>query len=326
MGFFYGFLCGLLFIPFSILAGLYYFFNYSESYAERRQEKLEEQALLEREEELDLDDVPSSLYSTYLGQRHGGSPNGGNGLPGSGLLPEHLDPQYQFAGWISVKRIPEVDHRIIEPSVKKESKKHSNKNGPSGNRKGSHTMGGPLDEAGLGTGVAGSMGAGAALQDSRFTYLDTQNPHLSLPPCLQARFKDSKYGVVKGATMFIYENELMQECLGVITLPNYQISVPGQQKDSHVFSKKHPIWLKYSPSSTHSRRPTAGSDLNLSAKDYYLSMVSCVDKEDLYFTLLRCAKLKIRPQSFLREIPKRVSAKNMWHTWYEMYASVMMGF
>ncbi|KAG0044513.1 hypothetical protein BGZ83_010265 [Gryganskiella cystojenkinii] len=317
MGFFYGFLCGLLFIPFSILAGLYYFFNYSESYAEQRQEKLEKEALLEREQDLDLDDMPSSLYASYISQqRHGfgggGFPGSGNGLPGSGLLlPEHLDPQYQFAGWISVKRIPEVDHRIIEPSVKKENKKHATKNGASGqsngNRKGSQTIGGgPIDEPGRGAGVAGSMGAGAA-QDPRFTYLDTQNPHLSLPPCLQARFKDSKYGVVKGATMFIYENELMQECLGVITLPNYQISVPGQQKDSHIFSKRHPIWLKYSPSSTHSRRQTAESDLSLSAKDYYLSMVSCVDKEDLYFTLLRCAKLKTHSRSFLREIPKRVS-------------------
>ncbi|KAF9182316.1 hypothetical protein BGZ51_004820 [Haplosporangium sp. Z 767] len=296
MGFLFGFLCGLLFIPFSILAGAYYFFTYSESYAEKRQELLDQEKRLEDEQNLDFDALPpSALYASYLGrqQQQGG---------GTGLIPEHLDPQYQFAGWISVKRIPEVDHRIIEPSPKKESKKNTNKNVYSNTRIGSNI----LDDGMHSAGVAGSIGAAAA-QDPRFNYVDTLNPHLSLPPSLQARFKDSKYGVIKGATMFIYETEYMQECLGVITLPNYQISVPGNQKDSHIFSKRNPIWLKYQPSSNHTRHSTASSDASLSSsRDYYLSMVNCVDKEDLYFTLLRCSKLK-SSRSFLREIPKRDS-------------------
>ncbi|KAF8980779.1 hypothetical protein BGZ52_003557, partial [Haplosporangium bisporale] len=274
--------------------GVYWFFTYSESYAEKRQEQLEQEIQNEKCERLDLDDMPSALYASYLGQRGGGL---------AGYVPEHLDPQYQFAGWISVKRIPEVDHRIIEPSLKKETKKHSKPtNGHSGPRKSSQTE----EERPVGSGVAGSFGAGAASQDPRFTYLDTQNPHLSLPPCLQARFKDSKYAVIKGATIFIYENDHMEECLGVITIPNYRISVPGQQKDSHIFAKRNPIWLQYH-GPNHSRRSTAGSDGSMSSgKDYYLSMVSCVDKEDLYFTLLRCAKLKPNNgRSFIREIPKR---------------------
>ena len=265
---------------------------------------------------------PSALYASYLGglRSSGSGPNGGgsngNGLTGMGLMPEHLDPQYQFAGWISVKRIPEVDHRIIEPNFQKVNKKkngHSNGNGGNGNN---NYVGGPLDEGGLGQGIGGSFGVGAVAQDPRFTYLDTQDPHLSLPPWLQARFKDSKYAVIKGATMFIYENELVQECLGVITLPNYQVSIPGHQTDGHIFSKRNPIWLKYqapggpaslaSTTSNHTRRSTASSENSLSSsKDYYLSMVSCIDKEDLYFTLLRCSKLK-PSRSFIREIPKRV--------------------
>ncbi|KAG0255424.1 hypothetical protein BG011_005115 [Mortierella polycephala] len=291
MGFLFGFVCGLLFIPFSILAGVYYFFTYSESYSEKRQELLDQEKRLEDEQNLDFDAMPpSALYASYLGRQQGG---------GTGLIPEHLDPQYQFAGWISVKRIPEVDHRIIEPSTKK----NTNKNVYSNNRKGSNI----LDDGVHNAGVAGSIGAAAA-QDPRFNYVDTLNPHLSLPPGLQARFKDSKYGVIKGATMFIYETEHMQECLGVITLPNYQISVPGNQKDSHIFSKRNPIWLKYQPSSNHTRHSTADSDASLSSsRDYYLSMVNCVEKEDLYFTLLRCSKLKISSRSFLREIPKRDS-------------------
>ncbi|KAF9211339.1 hypothetical protein BGZ59_008212, partial [Podila verticillata] len=294
MGFLFGFLCGVLFIPLSLALGVYWFFTYSESYAEKRQEQLEQEIQNEKCERLDLDDMPSALYASYLGQRGGGL---------AGYVPEHLDPQYQFAGWISVKRIPEVDHRIIEPSLKKETKKHSKPtNGHSGPRKSSQTE----EERPVGSGVAGSFGAGAASQDPRFTYLDTQNPHLSLPPCLQARFKDSKYAVIKGATIFIYENDHMEECLGVITIPNYRISVPGQQKDSHIFAKRNPIWLQYHRPN-HSRRSTAGSDGSMSSgKDYYLSMVSCVDKEDLYFTLLRCAKLKPNNgRSFIREIPKR---------------------
>ncbi|KAG0358313.1 hypothetical protein BGZ54_010481 [Gamsiella multidivaricata] len=242
--------------------------------------------------------MPSALYASYLASRQ----QNGNGLSGTGSIPEHLDPQYQFAGWISVKRIPEVDHRIIEPSLKKE-KKNSNRNGQLSGR-----MGLTLDEGVQGRGVAGSMGAAAAMQDPRFTYLDTQNPHLSLPACLQARFKDSKYGVIKGASMFIYENEHMRDCLGVITLPNYQISVPGEQKDSHIFSKRNPIWLKHQPSPHHGRHSTSSSDASPpTSKDYYLSMVSSVDKEELYFTLLRCSKLKPNSRSFLREIPKRDS-------------------
>ncbi|KAG0016505.1 hypothetical protein BGZ82_001032, partial [Podila clonocystis] len=299
MGFLFGFLCGVLFIPLSLALGVYWFFTYSESYAAKRQEQLEQEVQNEKCEQLDLDDMPSALYASYLGQRSG------HGL--AGYVPEHLDPQYQFAGWISVKRIPEVDHRIIEPSLKKETKKHSKPtNGNNGPRKSSQT--GDGEERPVGGGVAGSFGAGAASQDPRFTYLDTQNPHLSLPPCLQARFKDSKYAVIKGATMFIYENDHMEECLGVVTIPNYKILVPGQQKDSHIFAKRHPIWLQYY-GSNHSRRSTAGSDGSLSSsKDYYLSMVSCVDKEDLYFTLLRCAKLKPNNgRSFIREIPKRDS-------------------
>ncbi|ORZ08022.1 putative integral membrane protein conserved region-domain-containing protein [Lobosporangium transversale] len=149
---------------------------------------------------------------------------------------------------------------------------------------------------------------GAAAQDPRFTYFDSYNPHLTLPPSLQARFKDSKYAVIKGTTMFIYENEHMSECLGIITLPHYQVSVPGNQKDSHIYSKRNPIWLKYQPNPNHTRHSTASSDSNpLSSKDYYLSMVNSVDKEDLYFTLLRCSKLKLHSQSCLREIPKRDS-------------------
>lgn len=321
MGFIYGFLCGVLFLPLSILAGAYYFFTYSKSHKEKVRQELEQERIKEKELELDLEDMPSALYASYLGglRSPGSGTNGGgssgNGLAGMGLIPEHLDPQYQFAGWISVKRIPEVDHRIIEPNFQKVNKKkngHSNGNGGNGN----NNYGGPLDEGGLGQGIAGSFGAGPVAQDPRFTYLDTQNPHLSLPPCLQARFKDSKYAVVKGATMFIYENELVQECLGVITLPNYQVSVPGNQKDGHIFSKRNPIWLKYqapggpaslaSTTSNHTRRSTASSENSLSSsKDYYLSMVSCIDKEDLYFTLLRCSKLK-PSRSFIREIPKRV--------------------
>lgn len=296
MGFLFGFLCGLLFIPLSILAGVYYFFTYSESYAERREEALQQEKRRELEQDLDLDEMPSALYASYLSSRHQG---GALGNGGNGLVPEHLDPQYQFSGWISVKRIPEVDHRIVEPSLKKEAKRHANRNGNTGNRKGSHA-GGLLDEP-------GSLSAAAAMQDPRFAYLDTQNPHLALPPSLQARFKDSKYGVVKGTTMFVYENEYMEECLGVITLPNYHISVPGNQKDSHVFAKRNPIWLKYQPSTNHTRRSTASSEGSVnSAKDYYLSMVNCVDKEDLYFTLLRCSKLKMNGRPFIREIPKRV--------------------
>ncbi|KAG9321791.1 hypothetical protein KVV02_004820 [Mortierella alpina] len=295
MGFLFGFLCGLLFIPLSILAGAYYFFTYSESYAEKREETLQQEKRREREQDLDLDDMPSALYASYLSSRHQGGPNG------SGLVPEHLDPQYQFSGWISVKRIAEVDHRIVEPSLKKEAKRHANRNGNTNNRKGSHA-GGLLDESGS------LSAAAAAMQDPRFAYLDTQNPHLALPPSLQARFKDSKYGVVKGTTMFVYENEYMEECLGVITLPNYHISVPGNQKDSHVFAKRNPIWLKYQPPSNHTRRSTASSEGSvISAKDYYLSMVNCVDKEDLYFTLLRCSKLKLNGRPFVREIPKRDS-------------------
>lgn len=296
MGFLFGFLCGVLFIPLSLALGVYWFFTYSESYAEKRQEQLEQEIQKEKCEQLDLEDMPSALYASYLGQRSGGV---------AGYVPEHLDPQYQFAGWISVKRIPDVDHRIIEPSLKKETRKlPKSTSGNNGPRKSSHGDG---EERPVGSGVAGSFGAGAASQDPRFTYLDTQNPHLSLPPCLQARFKDSKYAVIKGATMFIYENDLMEECLGVITIPNYKISVPGQQKDSHIFAKRNPIWLEYH-GSNHSRRSTAGSDGSLpSSKDYYLSMVSCIDKEDLYFTLLRCVKLKPNNGgSFIREIPKRV--------------------
>ncbi|KAF9947832.1 hypothetical protein BGZ70_002489, partial [Mortierella alpina] len=185
----------------------------------------------------------------------------------------------------------------------KEAKRHANRNGNTNIRKGSHA-GGLLDES-------GSLSAAAAVQDPRFAYLDTQNPHLALPPSLQARFKDSKYGVVKGTTMFVYENEYMEECLGVITLPNYHISVPGNQKDSHVFAKRNPIWLRYQPSTNHTRRSTAGSEGSVnSAKDYYLSMVNCVDKEDLYFTLLRCSKLKMNGRPFIREIPKRVRTKS----------------
>ncbi|KAF9141777.1 hypothetical protein BG015_001172 [Linnemannia schmuckeri] len=323
MGFIYGFLCGVLFLPLSILAGAYYFFTYSESHKEKVRRELEQERIKEKELELDLEDMPSALYASYLGglRSSGNGPNAGgpngNGLAGMGLMPEHLDPQYQFAGWISVKRIPEVDHRIIEPNFQKVNKKkngHSSGNGGNGSN---NYVGGPLDEGGLGQGIAGSFGAGAVAQDPRFTYLDTQNPHLSLPPCLQARFKDSKYAVIKGATMFIYENELVQECLGVITLPNYQVSVPGHQKDGHIFSKRNPIWLKYqasggpaslaSTTSHHTRRSTASSENSLSSsKDYYLSMVSCIDKEDLYFTLLRCSKLKPN-RSFIREIPKRDS-------------------
>ncbi|KAF9918198.1 hypothetical protein FBU30_000319 [Linnemannia zychae] len=314
MGFIYGFFCGVVFLPLCILAGTYYFFTYSESHKEKVRQELEQQRIKEKELELDLDDMPSALYASYLGLRSGGGPSGGgsngNGFSGTGLVPEHLDPQYQFAGWVSVKRIPDVDHRIIEPNFQKISKK---KNGPHNSNSGNSShIGGPLDE-----GIAGSFGAAGAIQDPRFTYLDTQNPHLSLPPCLQARFKDSKYAVIKGATMFIYENELVQECLGVITLPNYQVAVPGNQQDSHIFAKRNPIWLKYqlaggapsvtSTSSHHTRRSTAGSDNSLSSsKDYYLSMVSCIDKEDLYFTLLRCTKLKPN-RSFIREIPKRDS-------------------
>ncbi|KAG0285147.1 hypothetical protein BGZ96_010537 [Linnemannia gamsii] len=323
MGFIYGFLCGVLFLPLSILAGAYYFFTYSESHKEKVRKELEQERIKEKELEVDLEDMPSALYASYLGGLRssgngssGGGPNG-NGLTGVGLMPEHLDPQYQFAGWISVKRIPEVDHRIIEPNFQKvNKKKNGHSSGNSGNSN-SNYVGGPLDEGGPGQGITGSFGAGGLTQDPRFTYLDTQNPHLALPPYLQARFKDSKYAVVKGATMFIYENELVQECLGVITLPNYQVSVPGHQKDGHIFSKRNPIWLKYqasggpaslaSATSHHTRRSTASSENSLSSsKDYYLSMVSCIDKEDLYFTLLRCSKLKpIR--SFIREIPKRDS-------------------
>ncbi|KAF9084897.1 hypothetical protein BGX23_010142, partial [Mortierella sp. AD031] len=318
MGFIYGFLCGVLFLPLCIIAGAYYFFTYSESHKEKVRQEQEQERLKEKELELDLEDMPSALYASYLGlTRPSGSGPNGNGLAGSGLMPEHLDPQYQFAGWISVKRIPEVDHRIIEPSFQKVNKKKNGhpSNGNSGNGNNSY-VGGPLDEGGFGQGIAGSFGAGAGAQDPRFTYLDTQNPHLSLPPGLQARFKDSKYAVIKGATMFIYENDLVQECLGVITLPNYQVSVPGNQKDGHIFSKRNPIWLKYqaqgaasfaSSTSHHTRRSTTSSESSLSSsKDYYLSMVSCIDKEDLYFTLLRCSKLKPN-RSFIREIPKRDS-------------------
>ncbi|KAI7815900.1 putative integral membrane protein conserved region-domain-containing protein, partial [Gamsiella multidivaricata] len=100
----------------------------------------------------------------------------------------------------------------------------------------------------------------------------------------------------------------MRDCLGVITLPNYQISVPGEQKDSHIFSKRNPIWLKHQPSPHHGRHSTSSSDASPpTSKDYYLSMVSSVDKEELYFTLLRCSKLKPNSRSFLREIPKRDS-------------------
>ncbi|KAF9901891.1 hypothetical protein EC991_005593 [Linnemannia zychae] len=324
MGFIYGFLCGVLFLPLSILAGVYYFFTYSESHKEKVRQEQEQEKIKEKELELDLEDMPSALYASYLGLRSsgsgpsgGGGPNG-NGLAGTGLMPEHLDPQYQFAGWISVKRIPEVDHRIIEPNFQKvNKKKNGNSNNNNGSNGNSNHVGGHLDDGGLGQGIAGSLGAASVAQDPRFTYLDTQNPHLSLPPCLQARFKDSKYAVIKGATMFIYENELVQECLGVITLPNYQVSVPGHQKDGHIFSKRNPIWLKYqasggpaslaSTTSHHTRRSTASSENSLSSsKDYYLSMVSCIDKEDLYFTLLRCSKLKPN-RSLIREIPKRDS-------------------
>ncbi|KAI8596194.1 putative integral membrane protein conserved region-domain-containing protein, partial [Dissophora ornata] len=91
----------------------------------------------------------------------------------------------------------------------------------------------------------------------------------------------------------------MNDCLGVITLPNYQVSVPGNQTDSHIFSKRNPIWLKFQPNSSRARRSTAGSEgSSPSEKDYYLSMVNCVDKEDLYFTLLRCSKLKPNSRSF----------------------------
>ncbi|KAI8354862.1 putative integral membrane protein conserved region-domain-containing protein, partial [Mortierella sp. GBAus27b] len=93
--------------------------------------------------------------------------------------------------------------------------------------------------------------------------------------------------------MFIYENEHTQECLGIITLPHYKVSVPGEQKDSHIYSKRNPIWLQYQPPTNHSRRSTESDASQSSSKDYYLSMVNCVDKEDLYFTLLRCSRIKL---------------------------------
>ncbi|KAF8957222.1 hypothetical protein BGZ46_002237 [Entomortierella lignicola] len=286
MGFIYGFFCGLLFIPLSILTGLYYFFTYSESYAKKRQRQLEEIKRAEQELRNELED--SEQYASYLSSTNHNSANG--------AVPEHFDARYQFAGWISVKRTPDVEHRIIEPSLKKDSKK-SSKYG-----KGSSAT--LLDE-GQGRGVSGSPGA-AASQDPRFTYLDTQNLHLSLPPCLQARFKDSKYCMVRGAVMFVYENENMLDCLGVITLTNFEVSVPGNPKDGHMFAKRHPLWLKYH----HVHHGKSNSDVSVnSSKDYYLSMVSSVDKEDLYFTLLRCTKLKPGSKSFLREIPKRDSTQ-----------------
>ncbi|KAF9110616.1 hypothetical protein BGX27_006109 [Mortierella sp. AM989] len=296
MGFFFGFLCGLLFIPLSILAGLYYFFTYSESYAKKRQREIDEVKLKELELRNELEDA--AQYASYLSSTHNQTGNSAHG--GSGAVPEHLDPHYQFAGWISVRRIPEVDHRIIEPSAKKETKRSLGKNG-----KGSSSS--LMDDGNYGQGV----GVGAATQDPRLAYLDTQNLHLTLPPCLQARFKDSKYGVIKGSVMFIYDNEHLHECLGVITLTNYEISVPGHPTDGHMFAKRYPIWLKYqhiSHHSSHQGRNSTDSGTN-SSKDYYLSMVNCVDKEDLYFTLLRCSKLKPNSRSFLREIPKRDSTQ-----------------
>ncbi|KAK3827624.1 MAG: putative integral membrane protein conserved region-domain-containing protein, partial [Benniella sp.] len=90
----------------------------------------------------------------------------------------------------------------------------------------------------------------------------------------------------------------MQECLGIITLPNYKVSVPGNQDDSHIWSKRNPIWLQYQPNN-QTRRSTESDSSVSSSKDYYLSMVNCVDKEDLYFTLLRCSRIKLNnPRPF----------------------------
>ncbi|KAF9404980.1 hypothetical protein BGZ94_003830, partial [Podila epigama] len=190
MGFFFGFLCGLLSIPLGLALAVYWFFTYSESYAEKRQERLEEERQREKAELLDLDDAPEALYASYLGQQR----NGGNGL--AGYLPEHLDPQYQFAGWISVKRTPEVDHRIIEPSLKKETRKQKT-NGQSNSNQRKTSQPGDGDDRPAGPGFLSSTGS---IQDPRYAYFDTLNPHLALPPALQSRFKDSKYAVIKGAT------------------------------------------------------------------------------------------------------------------------------
>ncbi|KAF9379995.1 hypothetical protein BGX21_002498, partial [Mortierella sp. AD011] len=295
MGFFWGFLCGLFIIPSSILIGLYYFFNYSESFAKKRQQELEDDKRAELELRNELED--SARYASYLSSTRS---QGSNGLSGLAAGPEYLDARYQFAGWISVKRVPDVDHRVIEPSLKKDSKKNSSKNGQA---KGS---GSNIMDGGYGRGVGGSIGAGTT-QDPRSTYLDTQNLHLALPPSLQVRFKDSKYCVIRGTVMFVYENEKMEECFGVITLANYEVSVPGKLSDGDMFAKRHPLWLKYQ----HIHHSSQGKSETITnpAKDYYLSMVSCVDKEDLYFTLLRCTKLRPGSQSFLREIPKRDSTQ-----------------
>ncbi|KAF9432047.1 hypothetical protein BGZ76_011327 [Entomortierella beljakovae] len=283
MGFFMGFILGLLIIPICALAGLYYFFNFSESYAKKRQRLEEEQRLREEELRNDLDDA--AQYQSYLSTSR----------QASGSVPEHLDPRYQFSGWMTLKRTPEVEHRIIEPSLKKESKKQAKLNGQQWT-----SNYGTTDDGNQGRGVPGSIGAGAA-QDPRFTYLDTQNIHLTMPPSLQSRFKESKYGVVRGPILFIYENEQMKDCLGVITLTNYTVSVQGMQKDGHMYAKRYPLWLKYGKSNGSEEVTTN------SAKDYYLSMVSSVDKEDLYFTLLRCTKIKPNSRSYIKEIPKRDS-------------------
>ncbi|KAF9970909.1 hypothetical protein BGZ73_006247 [Actinomortierella ambigua] len=296
MGFLLGFLLGLLVIPLTVAASLYYFFNYSKSYEEGR--KFQEAVEQANEQARNRDTDDATAFYAYRRQHgyHGGP---GQGPPN---IPEHLDPQYQFAGWVSVKRTPEVDHRTIEPSAKKDSKKHNkDKNGHGNTRKGSETA-----DPSHGIGAE----SWAAEHDPRFNYLDTNNPHMTLPSFLQARFKDSRYVVIKGTTMFIYENDLMQECLGIITIPNYHVSIPGELKDSNIYSKRHSIWLQYK-GSAHDRRPTGSSEgavnTPTSTKDYYLSMVTCVDKEDLYFTLIRCSKLKLHSTSIVREIPQRDS-------------------
>ncbi|KAK9768450.1 hypothetical protein K7432_000926 [Basidiobolus ranarum] len=146
------------------------------------------------------------------------------------------------------------------------------------------------------------------LQDSRVgwlritsTYnLTPRNAPIDLSTLLASGVNsllEGKFGTVKAIyyvilsrdTMWLYTDESLLKCLGIIDLTKYEVSIfPASLPDNEVFHKDLPIQLK-------KRRLTNENENILPRSEYYIFSKTPVEKEDWYLGLLKASRIKKNP-------------------------------
>ncbi|KAL7751760.1 hypothetical protein RI367_002759 [Sorochytrium milnesiophthora] len=101
------------------------------------------------------------------------------------------------------------------------------------------------------------------------------------------------YTMLKNNSLFLYQDETVLECIGVILLSLHTVELyPDTLDDNECYSKDFPVMLRKGEATVREGEAHQHPDLDA---DYYLYFSSAIEKESWFFAMLQCSKISPRP-------------------------------